>query len=148
MEMSLSPEHLAFRDEVRALIATALPPHLKAKAEVDAHFEMPEVMEWHKILYKQGWVAPHWPKEFGGPGLDVTRRFLLSEELELSGAPSLSPFGLVMVGPLIIQFGTDAQRKRFLPRILAGQDVWCQGYSEPNAGSDLASLKVSAEDDG
>jgi alkylation response protein AidB-like acyl-CoA dehydrogenase len=90
----------------------------------------------------------HWPEEHGGAGLDVTSRFILSEELELSGTPTLSPFGLSMVGPLLIQFGTDAQKQRFLPKILAGEEVWCQGYSEPNAGSDLASLKTRAEDDG
>jgi alkylation response protein AidB-like acyl-CoA dehydrogenase len=105
-------------------------------------------MEWHKILYRKGWVAPHWPVEVGGPGLDVTSRFILTEELELAGAPLLSPFGLSMVGPLIIQFGNEAQKKRFLPKILSGEEVWCQGYSEPNAGSDLASLKTRAEDDG
>jgi len=148
MDMSFRPEDLAFRDEVRAWIREALPPHLHAKAEVDAHFEMPETMEWHKILYKKGWVAPNWPKEFGGPGLDVTRRFILTEELELAGAPALSPFGLSMVGPLIMQFGNDAQKKRFLPKILAGDEVWCQGYSEPNSGSDLASLRTRADDDG
>lgn len=148
MDMTFLPEHVAFREEVRAFLKEAMPPELRAKADVDAHFEHDEVMQWHRILYKQGWVAPHWPVEHGGPGLDVTRRFILSEELELSGAPSLSPFGLVMVGPLIIQFGSDAQKKRFLPKILAGDEVWCQGYSEPNAGSDLASLRTRAEDDG
>ena len=148
MDMSFRPEDLAFRDEVRAWIRESLPPHLRAKSEVDAHFEMPETMEWHKILYKRGWVAPHWPKEFGGPGLDVTRKFILTEELELAGAPPLSPFGLSMVGPLIMQFGNDAQKKRYLPKILAGDEVWCQGYSEPNSGSDLASLRTRADDDG
>jgi alkylation response protein AidB-like acyl-CoA dehydrogenase len=148
MDMSFRPEDLAFRDEVRAWIREAMPPHLRAKADVDAHFEMPEIMEWHKILYKKGWVAPNWPKELGGPGFDVTRRFILTEELELAGAPALSPFGLSMVGPLIIQFGNDAQKKRFLPKILSGEEVWCQGYSEPNSGSDLASLRMRAEDDG
>ncbi|HSN96940.1 MAG TPA: acyl-CoA dehydrogenase family protein [Candidatus Nanopelagicales bacterium] len=148
MDLSFSPQHLAFRDEVRAFIAEAMPPHIREKAAADSHFEHHEVMEWHKILYRKGWVAPHWPEEFGGSGLDVTSRFILSEELELSGAPGLSPFGLVMVGPLILQFGTEAQKKRFLPKILAGEEVWCQGYSEPNAGSDLASLKTRAEDDG
>jgi alkylation response protein AidB-like acyl-CoA dehydrogenase len=148
MDLSFSPEHLAFRDEVRAFIQSALPPHLRDKAAVDGNFDMKEIMEWHKILYRKGWVAPHWPVEVGGPGLDVTRRFILTEELELAGTPSLSPFGLAMVGPLIIQFGNDAQRKRFLPKILSGEEVWCQGYSEPNAGSDLASLKTRAEDDG
>jgi alkylation response protein AidB-like acyl-CoA dehydrogenase len=148
MDLSLSPEHEAFRREVRAFIAASMPSDLKAKAEVDAHFEMPEVMRWHKILYQQGWVAPHWPTEVGGPGLDPTRRFILTEELELAGAPQLSPFGLSMVGPLIIQFGNPAQKARFLPKILSGEEVWCQGYSEPNAGSDLASLKTSAEKQG
>jgi len=148
MDLSVSPEHLAFREEVRAFIRTQMPPQLRETAAVDGHFEHHEIMEWHRVLAKKGWAAPHWPVEYGGPGLDVTSRFILSEELELSGAPGLSPFGLSMVGPLIIQFGTEAQKKRFLPKILAGEEVWCQGYSEPNAGSDLASLKTRAEDDG
>jgi alkylation response protein AidB-like acyl-CoA dehydrogenase len=148
MDLSFTADELAFRDEARSWIRAAMPPHLKAKADVDAHFEMDETMEWQKILFEKGWVAPHWPKEVGGPGLDVTRRFILSEELELAGAPQLSPFGLSMVGPLLIQFGNDAQKKRYLPKILSGEEKWCQGYSEPNAGSDLASLRLSAEDDG
>jgi len=148
MDLALSPEHAAFRDDVRAFIAGSLPPHLRAKAEIDAHFEHGVVMEWHRILFRRGWAAPHWPVEHGGPGLDATRRFLINDELELANAPSLSPFGLVMVGPAIIQFGTVDQQRRFLPRILAGEEVWCQGYSEPNAGSDLASLRTSAEDAG
>jgi alkylation response protein AidB-like acyl-CoA dehydrogenase len=148
MDMNFSAEDLAFRAEVRAFIADALPPRLRKKAEIDAHFEHDEIMEWHKILYRKGWVAPHWPKEYGGPGLDVTRRFILTEELELAGTPSLSVFGLFMVGPLLIQFGTEAQKQRFLPKILSGDEVWCQGYSEPNSGSDLASLRTRADDDG
>jgi alkylation response protein AidB-like acyl-CoA dehydrogenase len=148
MDLSFEPEHLRFRDEVREFLRTAMPPHLAAKAAVDAYFTQPEVNEWHRILHKKGWAAPHWPVEHGGPGLDVTRRFLLSEELELAGAPMLSPFGVIMVGPLLIQYGTKEQQKRFLPKILSGEEVWCQGYSEPNAGSDLASLKTRAEDDG
>jgi alkylation response protein AidB-like acyl-CoA dehydrogenase len=148
MDMSFSKEHEAFRIEVREFIASALPPHLKKKAEADAEFEHDEVMEWHRILAKKGWAAPHWPKEHGGPGWDASRRFIFSAELELSGAPRLSPFGLAMVGPLIIQFGNAEQQKRFLPDILAGTKVWCQGYSEPNSGSDLASLQLRAEDKG
>jgi alkylation response protein AidB-like acyl-CoA dehydrogenase len=148
MDLSFEPEHLRFRDEVREFLRTAMPPHLAAKAAVDAYFTQPEVNEWHRILHRKGWAAPHWPVEHGGPGLDVTKRFLLSEELELAGAPMLSPFGVIMVGPLLIQYGTEAQQKRFLPKILSGEEVWCQGYSEPNAGSDLASLKTRAEDDG
>jgi alkylation response protein AidB-like acyl-CoA dehydrogenase len=148
MDLDFSPEHEAFRNEVRAFIRDRLPPHIRAKAEVDAHFEMAESMEWHRILYEKGWVAPHWPTEHGGPGFDVAKRFILTEELELAGTPPLSPFGLVMCGPLLMQFGTDAQRKRFLPKILSGEEIWCQGYSEPNAGSDLASLQLRADDDG
>jgi alkylation response protein AidB-like acyl-CoA dehydrogenase len=148
MDLSYTPEQLQFRDEVRAFLRDSMPPHLRAKAEVDGHFEHDESMEWHKILYAKGWAAPHWPKEVGGGGFDPTRRFLLMEEMELFGAPQLSPFGLVMVGPLIIQFGNDAQKKRFLPKILAGEEVWCQGYSEPNSGSDLASLRTRADDGG
>jgi alkylation response protein AidB-like acyl-CoA dehydrogenase len=148
MDMSFSPEEIAFRDEVRSWIRSAMPPHIRSKAEMDAEFDMKEVMEWHKILAAKGWAAPHWPKEVGGTGWDATRRFIFSEELELAGAPRLSPFGLAMVGPLMIQFGNDAQKQRFLPKILSGEEVWCQGYSEPNAGSDLASLQLRAEDQG
>jgi alkylation response protein AidB-like acyl-CoA dehydrogenase len=148
MDLSFRPEHLRFRDEVREFLRTALPPHLAAKAAVDGNFTHHEVMEWHRILYRRGWVAPHWPVEHGGPGLDVTSRFILTEEIELTGAPAVSPFGIHLVGPLLLQYGTEAQKKRFLPKILSGEEVWCQGYSEPNAGSDLASLKTRAEDDG
>src|SRR5690606_41290756 len=125
-----------------------LPPDLKAKAEIDAPFDHDESTRWHKILHQRGWAAPHWPVEHGGPGLDPTSRFILTEELERAGTPQLSPFGLSMVGPLIIQFGTDAQKQRFLPKILSGEEVWCQGYCEPNAGSDLASLRTEARDEG
>src|SRR5690606_15726953 len=120
MDLSFTPDEERFRQEVRSWIAEAMPPHLAAKAEVDGHFTHDEVMEWHRILYDRGWVAPHWPKEHGGPGFDATHRFILSEELELAGAPLLSPFGLSMVGPLLIQFGNDEQKARFLPKILSG----------------------------
>ncbi|MEM9193327.1 MAG: acyl-CoA dehydrogenase family protein [Myxococcota bacterium] len=148
VDLSFTEEHQKFRTEVRGWIDEAMPKTIREKAEVDGHFEHSEVMEWHKILFDKGWVAPHWPKEFGGPGFDATQRFILTEELELSGAPQLSPFGLVMVGPLIIQFGTDEQKERFLPPILNGGEVWCQGYSEPGAGSDLAALRTEAKDGG
>ncbi len=145
MDMSFSSEQEAFREQVRAWIDAAMPPAIKTKAGNDAAFSHDEVMIWHKVLAKQGWVAPNWPKAFGGPGWDATQRFIFGQELELSGAPGLSPFGLAMVGPLIMQFGNDGQKARFLPKILSGEEIWCQGYSEPNAGSDLASLKTRAE---
>jgi len=148
MDMTFGSEHVAFREEVRAFIKASLPKDLARTASVDGHFEFKDVMRWHRILAAKGWVAPFWPEEYGGPGWDATRRFIFNEELELSGAPSLLPFGLSMVGPLLMQFGTEAQRRRFLPKILSGDEVWCQGYSEPNAGSDLASLKTQARDDG
>jgi alkylation response protein AidB-like acyl-CoA dehydrogenase len=148
MDLSFTPEQIAFREHVRDWIRSAMPADLHAVAAVDGAFPREYVKRWHEIMYRKGWVAPHWPREYGGPGLDVTERFILSEELELAGAPELSQFGLGMVGPLLIQFGSDAQKARYLPKILSGEEVWCQGYSEPNAGSDLASLKLRAERDG
>ncbi len=148
MDMSFTPEQIAFRKEVREWIDSALPPEIKRKAENGANFEHDEVMEWHKILYRKGWAAPGWPEEVGGPGWDVAQRFIFGEECARANAPTLSPFGLGMVGPLIIEYGNDEQKKRFLPKILSGEEVWCQGYSEPNAGSDLASLQLRADKDG
>jgi alkylation response protein AidB-like acyl-CoA dehydrogenase len=148
MDLSFTPEQLAFRQEVRDWIATAMPAEMKRKADAGASFEHGESMQWHRILYEQGWVAPNWPKEVGGTGWDVGQRFIFQEELVRANAPELSPFGLTMVGPLLIQFGTDAQKQRFLPKILSGDETWCQGYSEPNAGSDLASLQLRADKDG
>jgi len=148
MDLAYTPEQLAFRKEVRQWIQDAMPAAIKAKAEGGGHFEHEEQMEWHRILYRKGWVAPHWPKEVGGTGWDIGRRHIFGEEIVRANTPQLSPFGLTMVGPLLIQFGTPEQKQRFLPRILSGEEVWCQGYSEPNAGSDLASLQLRAEKDG
>jgi len=148
MDLSFTPQEEAFRREVREFIAKELPPPLAAKAAIDGHFEHAEVMQWHRILHRKGWIAPHWPAELGGTGWDAARRFIFSEELEKAGTPLLSPFGLSMVGPLIIQFGSPEQKARFLPKILSGEEAWCQGYSEPEAGSDLASLRTTAIDDG
>jgi alkylation response protein AidB-like acyl-CoA dehydrogenase len=148
MDLSFTPEQHAFRQEVREWIAGAMPPEMNRKADVGASFEHTESMEWHKILYEKGWVAPNWPVEVGGTGWDVGQRFLFQEEVVRANCPELSPFGLTMVGPLLIQFGTDEQKKRFLPPILSGDEVWCQGYSEPNAGSDLAALQLRADKDG
>ena len=148
MDMDFSAEDLAFRDEVRAWLQEAMPDHIKAKAAKGGGFTHEEEMEWHKILHAKGWAAPQWPEEVGGTGWNVTQRFIFSEETTRANTPTLSPFGLGMVGPLIIQFGTPEQKERFLPKILAGEEVWCQGYSEPNAGSDLASLQLRADDAG
>src|SRR5690349_8081599 len=133
MDLSFSRDEEDFRNEVQTFLRDAMPPAIRAKAEVDGQFEHDEVMEWHRVLYRKGWVAPHWPKEFGGPGWDAARRFIFNDEVQLAAAPLLSPFGLSMVGPLLLQFGSDAQKKRFLPPILSGDEVWCQGYSEPGS---------------
>jgi alkylation response protein AidB-like acyl-CoA dehydrogenase len=148
MDLSFSAEEEAFRQEVREFLAEAMPPELARKAERGEYFHHDEIMVWHRILHKRGWAAPHWPKAFGGSELDVTRRFILGEELALAGAPGLSPFGLSMVGPLIMRFGTEQQRNKHLPGIVGGEVAWCQGYSEPNAGSDLASLRTTAVEEG
>lgn len=148
MDLSFSAEEEDFRDEVRAFLDETLPRELALKAERGEYFHHDEIMVWHRILYAKGWVAPHWPKAFGGAELDATRRFILAEEQALKGSPPLSPFGLSMVGPLIMRFGTPEQQQKYLPGILSGEVAWCQGYSEPNAGSDLASLRTTAVDAG
>ena len=148
MNLTFTEEEEAFRREVRAWIEDAMPEEIHRKAQGAGGFTPEESAQWHKILYAKGWIAPHWPKELGGTGWDAAKRFIFNEEMELSGAPPLSTFGLSMVGPLIISYGTDAQKKRFLPKILSAEEIWCQGYSEPGAGSDLASLRTTAEDAG
>ena len=150
MDMTFSPEDLAFREEVRDFLATNLPDRLKDGARrTPGVFVEPDIgMEWHRILNDKGWVAPHWPKEDGGTGWTPTEKFIFEKECALAGAPALAILGLRLVGPVICAFGTPEQKARFLPRILNGDDYWCQGYSEPGSGSDLASLKTAARLDG
>ena len=144
MDLNYSPEELAFRDEVRRWLSANLPAELKDKA----HLSREELLRWHRILAKKGWVAPAWPKEWGGTGWSLVQRYIFEEELGFAGSPPLMPFGLSMCAPVLLAFGTEAQKKRFLPRIYNGEDFWCQGYSEPGSGSDLASLKTKAQRDG
>jgi alkylation response protein AidB-like acyl-CoA dehydrogenase len=148
MDLTFNEDEEAFRLEVRAWIQEAMPEDMRQKARGAGGFMPEDSAIWHRILHAKGWIAPHWPKEVGGTGWNAARRFIFNEEMELAGAPPLSVFGLSMVGPLIISFGTDAQKKRFLPKILSGEELWCQGYSEPGSGSDLASLRTTAEDAG
>jgi len=148
MNLTFTEEEEAFRREVRAWIQDAMPADMRERAAGSGRFTPEDSATWHRILYEKGWVAPHWPKEVGGTGWDAARRFIFNEEMESAGAPQLSVFGLSMVGPLIISFGRDAQKKRFLPKILSAEEFWCQGYSEPGSGSDLASLRTTAEDAG
>jgi alkylation response protein AidB-like acyl-CoA dehydrogenase len=143
----MSEEDLAFRDEVRAFLAEAWDEALQAK--VGNRATMKEGMiEWQKRLSAKGWLAPGWPVEHGGTGWSVTESFIFSSERAAAGAPDVMPFGIVMVAPVIIAYGNEEQKARFLPRILNNEDWWCQGYSEPGSGSDLASLKCKAERDG
>jgi alkylation response protein AidB-like acyl-CoA dehydrogenase len=148
MDLSFTEEHENFRAEVRDWIAGAMPAAVREKAKTGGGFTPEETREWHHTLHAKGWSAPNWPEEHGGPGWDATKRFLFQEELIRANAPQLGGFGLTMVGPLLIQFGTPEQKERFLPKIVSGEEAWCQGYSEPNAGSDLASLQLRADKDG
>ncbi len=150
MDMDFSPEDLAFRDEVRAFIDAHLPDRLREGGrKTPGVFVDPDIgLEWHGILNARGWVAYHWPKEDGGTGWTPTQRFIFEKECALAAAPALSVMSLRLVGPVICAFGTPEQKARFLPGILSGEDFWCQGYSEPGAGSDLAALKTVARREG
>ncbi len=150
MDFDFTHQELAFRDEVRNFIAEQLPERLRVgAAKTPGVFVEPDIgLEWHRILAAKGWVAPGWPESCGGTGWTPVQRYVFEKECALAGAPSLSVLGLRLVGPVICEFGTDEQKARFLPRILSGKDYWCQGYSEPGSGSDLASLKTSARREG
>src|SRR6201994_4318414 len=144
MELALCPEDAAFRDEVRAFIKDNYPAEMRVRnPETDLSKE--QMLLWHRILHKKGWIAPLWPREYGGPGWSITRRFIFEQETTRARTMPPLAFSVTMVGPVIYTFGNEAQKKRYLPRILSGEDWWCQGYSEPGSGSDLASLKTKAE---
>ena len=148
MDLNYSTEELAFRDEVRGWLAKNLPTDLRDKIAEYKELTREDLLRWHKILAKKGWVAPSWPKEWGGTDWNVVQRYIFEEECSFAGTPPLIPFGLSMCGPVLIRFATEAQKKRFLPRIYNGDDFWCQGYSEPGSGSDLASVKTKAVREG
>ena len=148
MDLSFTPEENAFREEVRTFLHERLPLQLSERVRRGAPLSKADIEEWHAILHSRGWLANHWPEDFGGPGWSVVQRYIFENETALAHAPRILPFGLNMLGPVLIKFGTDAQKRLWLPRILDGTDWWCQGYSEPGAGSDLASLQTSAVRDG
>jgi alkylation response protein AidB-like acyl-CoA dehydrogenase len=148
MDLTFSPEEQRFRDEVRAFLDASLPAAMRRKVLEGLHVPPEDTIEWQRILFRKGWGGPNWPTEFGGTGWDPVRQFIFEEECAAAGTPRLLPFGLKMVGPVIQRFGNAAQHARFLPRILSGEDWWCQGYSEPEAGSDLASLRTLAVREG
>ena len=148
MDLSYSPEERAFREEIRAFLRDELPPELSEKVRSNRELTKPDMERWHAILNARGWLAAGWPEEHGGPGWDAVQRHIFEEECALAHAPRVVPFGVTMLGPVLMRFGTPEQKAHWLPRILSGEDWWCQGYSEPGAGSDLASLKTRAVRDG
>jgi len=145
MNLDFSPEDAAFRDEARTFIAENYPAALRAKQNSREPLTREDYLSWHKVLAKKGWVAPSWPVEHGGAGWTPTQKYIWSEELARADTLGVLPFGIMMLGPVLYTFGTEEQKKRYLPDIYNGDVWWCQGYSEPGAGSDLASLKCKAE---
>lgn len=147
MNLEFSPEEVAFRSEVRAFIEENYPSDIIGDGSRE-DLSREQFLAWHKVLGKKGWSAPAWPEEYGGTGWTSTQRYIWSEENARVDAMMPLPFGISMVAPVIYTFGSDAQKERFLPPILAGDEWWCQGYSEPGSGSDLASVKTTAVRDG
>ena len=148
MRMQWSERDKAFRDEVRAFCATHLPDDLRAKVLAGLPTEKSDHARWQKMLHDRGWIAGHWPKQYGGQDWTAAQSFIFQEETTRAGAPWLLPFGVNFVGPVIYTFGNQAQKDRHLPGILSSDTFWCQGYSEPGAGSDLARLRTRAVRDG
>ena len=145
MDLSLTPEEQAFRDEVRAFFRDNVPAGIKKKLSENRHTTKEDMVEWTRILHKKGWAVPHWPKEYGGTDWTSVQQYIFNEEMQATPAPPPLPFGVNMVGPVIYTFANEAQKKHYLPRIANLTDWWCQGFSEPGSGSDLASLKTKAE---
>jgi len=145
MDMLTNRGAISFRDEVREFVATELPPDIHRKVMLGQHLEKDDYVRWQKILHRRGWIVGHWPKQYGGCDWTPLQRHVFEEETTRGGAPWLTPFGVNYVGPIIYTFGSEAQKEKFLPGILTTDTWWCQGYSEPDAGSDLASLTTRAE---
>jgi alkylation response protein AidB-like acyl-CoA dehydrogenase len=144
MRLEFTEEELAFRDEVRAFLQEKLPPTVSEKVLNGYELSREDHVRWQRTLHEHGWGGMGWPKQFGGPGWNSVQQFIFEEESAAAGGPRLIPFGTRMVAPVIMAFGNAAQQQRFLPKISSGEEWWCQGYSEPGAGSDLASLKTRA----
>jgi len=150
MDLSFKQEHAAFRDEVKKFLKDELTEELREAGKLTASVfsEVEFSSKWHKILYKKGWIGASWPEEYGGTGWDDMQRYIFRSECASAGTPSPTAMGLAMVGPVLMKHGTQKQKDFYLPRILSGEDFWCQGYSEPGSGSDLASLQCKAVRDG
>ncbi|SAK68508.1 acyl-CoA dehydrogenase domain-containing protein [Caballeronia catudaia] len=144
MDLKFTAEEKSFRAEVLEFLRTSLPEHIAQKVRTGKRLMRDDMAQWHGILDAKGWLANHWPKEYGGPGWTAVQKFIFENECAIAGAPRIVPFGVNMLGPVLIKYGSEAQKRHWLPRILDGSDWWCQGYSEPGAGSDLASVRTSA----
>ena len=148
MDLSYSPDELAFQEELRAFLRDELPVEIADKVRMGRELTKDDMERWHAILNARGWLAQNWPKSFGGAEWSAVQRHIYDVEAAAAHAPRIMPFGLSMLGPVLQKFGSEAHQDHWLPRILDGSDWWCQGYSEPGAGSDLASLKTRAVRDG
>ncbi|MGA7199698.1 acyl-CoA dehydrogenase family protein, partial [Roseiarcus sp.] len=148
MDLRLTEEELAFRAEVRAFLRDNLPASIREKGIAGRKLAKDDYVRWTRILADKGWAVPFWPKQWGGTGWSPVKQSIFLDETQRGNAPEAIAFGVSMVGPVIYTFGSQAQKERFLPRIVDLRDWWCQGFSEPGAGSDLASLRTSARRDG
>jgi alkylation response protein AidB-like acyl-CoA dehydrogenase len=150
MRLSFNADELAFQKEVRDWIAANMPPEVaeESRRSRTSHVSKERLLQWQKKLAERGWLCPNWPKEYGGPGWNSTEKFIFEMEMARADSPYLSSFSIKMVAPVLMKYGSEAQKKRFLPKIAAAEELWCQGYSEPGSGSDLASLRTKAERQG
>jgi pimeloyl-CoA dehydrogenase large subunit len=148
MDLRFTQDEIAFRDEVKSFMRTALPASIRTKMVEGRRLEKDDIVGWQRILNAKGWAVPHWPAEWGGQSWTPVQQYIFQDGRQRAPAPAPLPFGVMMVGPVIIAFGSEAQKRRFLPRIANIDDWWCQGFSEPGAGSDLASLKTAAKREG
>ena len=150
MRLAFNDEELAFQKEVRDWIAANMPPEVaeESRRSRTSHVSKERLLQWQKKLASRGWLCPNWPREYGGPGWNSTQKFIFEMEMARADSPYLSSFSIKMVAPVLMKYGSDAQKKRFLPKIAAAEELWCQGYSEPGSGSDLASLRTKAERQG
>jgi hypothetical protein len=148
MDLNFSDSELAFREEVRTFLREEYPAELRHKVKHELHLDREDLIRWQQLLYRRGWAGINWPVEHGGTGWTPVQKYIFATECAFAHTPRIVPFGLAMVAPVIYTFGNEEQQRRFLPDILASRVWWCQGYSEPNAGSDLASLGTRAVRDG
>ena len=148
MDLNFSPEEEAFRAEVRAFLADKLPARLSEKVRSGKHLTRDDMAQWHAILNQRGWLANHWPEQYGGPGWNAVQKFIFENECALAHAPRIVPFGVNMLGPVLIKYGSEAQKQRWLPGIASGELIIAIGMTEPSGGSDLAALKTTAVRDG